>query len=142
MKTINNLRQTINLYMKRYINGDEFEDEQDFENDIRAMLEDKEFVVLPRVCVNNAQKMVEGLYSDTGRQIPDITVNCADGQVFWELKFCRDNTAYNADIEKVQNYLAHEECEAAGVLFLDDNKEKWEPCLGNSMFTYFWELAE
>ena len=141
MKTIENLRCTIDIYMKHYINGDNFENEQDFENDIREMLVDEEFDVLPKVSVSNAQTMSEGV-SNVERQIPDIAVNCEDGQVFLELKFCRDNIAYNSDIDKVHNYLAEEESEAAGVLFMDDQKEEWEPCLANSIYTYFWRLAE
>ena len=141
MKTFEDLRRTIDKYMKYYINGDNFEDEQEFENDIRDMLIDEGFDILPKVCVSNAQAMSEGV-SNVKRQIPDITVNCEDGQAFLELKFCRDNTAYNSDIDKVNNYLAKGECEAAGVLFMDDNQEEWKLCLANSTYTYFWALAE
>lgn len=142
MKSFEDIRQTIDMYMKRYINGDDFEDELDFENEIREMLVEEGFDVLPKVCVKNAQQMVEGLYSNVERQIPDITVNCEDGQAFLELKFCNDDTAYNNDIIKVNNYLSAGECEATGVLFMDDNKDEWEPCLANSRYTYFWGFAD
>ena len=141
MKTFDDLYQTIDAYMKRYINGDDFEVEQDFEDDIRKMLEEEGFNVLPKACVRNAQAMFEGV-SNVKRQIPDIAVNCVDGQAYLELKFCRTNTAYGSDIRKVNKYLSRGECDVAGVLFLDDKNEEWKPCLANSIYTYFWELYE
>jgi hypothetical protein len=44
-KCILELSSTIDKYMKNTIDGDQFEDEQDFEDDVREMLKAKGFIV-------------------------------------------------------------------------------------------------
>lgn len=144
LKSFDELRQTINYYMKWEVNGDEFENEQDFEDAVREKLEDSGFVVLEKQNVKNTQQAVRGLFSNVKAQIPDISVQCAEGLVFLELKFCNTPANYNADIDKANNYLTKGECVAAGVLFMDaTQREEWVACHKGTFnrYYYFLELA-
>lgn len=143
LKTIDDLRSVIDFYMRWEINGDEFGDEQDFEDAVREKLEESGFEVIEKQNVKNTQEAVRGLFSNIKAQIPDISVQCAEGLVFLELKRCNTPANYEADIDKVNNYLEKGECAAAGVLFIDTTRyEEWKLCTKGKLDTYYyyWDL--
>lgn len=137
MWTINALFETIDEYMCNEVDGEMFEDEQDFENAIRAKLEEECFTVLPKRNVENTERMFcEGVNVDN--QIPDIAVKCDDGSVLLELKLRRSQADYDSDIQKVENYVDQEKCDVGGVLFLDnEEQEDWETCNANPRYWYY-----
>lgn len=143
-KTIDELYSAVNYYMKWEANGDDFDDEQDFEDAVREKLENSGFEVLEKHNVKNTQESVRGLFSaNVKAQIPDIAIQCAEGLVFLELKFCNTPAMYEADIDKVNNYLKKGECAAAGVLFMDTTRyEDWKLCVKGKQnrYYYYWDL--
>lgn len=144
-KSIDELRQTVENYMKFTVNGDNFSNEQDFEDDVRNMLEGADFIVLEKHNVENTQAIGRQLFSENMKsKIPDISVLCAEGLVFLELKYCSTPAMYEADMEKAAKYLEEGECEAAGVLFMDTTQyQGWKRCLRSfrNKYYYYWELA-
>lgn len=146
LKKIDELCQVIDFYMRWEVNGDEFGDEQDFEDVVREKLENSGFEVLDKQNVKNTQEAVRGLFSKNVKaQIPDISVQCAEGLVFLELKFCNTPSNYEADLDKVNNYLEKGECAAGGVLFMDTTRyEGWNVCSKGALnnYYYYWELAK
>lgn len=142
-KCISELRSTIDHYMKNTIEGDLFENEQDFEDAIRTMLKDKGFKVQEKKNVENAIKEIsERRFSGKIEgKIPDIIVECREGLVFLELKLNDSEPLYIADIKKVQDYREKKKCAAAGVLFLDKEQyHGWEHCVANPAYYYYWDL--
>lgn len=143
-KSIEELRQMVENYMKFTVNGNNFSNEQDFEDNIREMLEDAEFIVLEKHNVENTQAIGRQLFSENMKsKIPDISILCAEGLVFLELKFCNTPAMYQADVEKAARYLDEGECEAAGVLFMDTTQYPgWKRCLRGlrNKYYYYWEL--
>ena len=142
-KCISELRSTIDKYMKNTVNGDQFENEQDFEDAIRTMLKEKGFKVQEKQNVENAIKAINerSFSGEVENKIPDIAVECRDGLVFLELKLNDSEPLYIADITKVQDYRKKEECAAAGILFLDEEQyHSWERCLANPKYSYLWDL--
>lgn len=144
-KSVDELKQTVEFYMKWKIDGSTFSDEQAFEDDIRAMLKREHFEVLDKHNVENSLELLtERSYS--GRvedMIPDIVVDCSEGPVFLELKFCREMADYQADEEKCAKYLKAGKCIAAGVLFLDvKTREGWIRCFANYRYNYLWKLGK
>ena len=137
MKTIDDLENAIRSYMDFDVEGSDFEDEQDFEDAVKEMLIDEGFKVLPKKNVENTNKLIEGTFSkNVDRQIPDISVDCEDGTVMLELKFCREPSVYEDDEDKVEGYLRAGVCDVSGVLFLDDVMRKgWKTCGMNDDFT-------
>ena len=144
LNTIDELCAIIEHYMKFEVDGDNFRDEQHFENAVRAVLEQAGFKVQPKQDVKNTIASVnEKYFGDVNRQIPDISIQCKDGLVFLELKFKNTPQKYIEDIEKVANYLRLGKCDAAGVLFLDDTQYSgWEQCKKNPKYYYFWQLKK
>ena len=144
LKKVDELQRTIDFYMRWEVNGDEFENEQDFEDAVREKLENSGFDVLDKQNVKNTQEVVRGLFSENVKaQIPDISIQCAEGLVFLELKFRNTPANYEADIDKVNNYLEKGECAAAGVLFMDTTRyEGWKLCSKGRQDTYYyyWDL--
>ena len=145
MKTINDLQTSVDFYMEWLVNGDNFEVEQDFEDDLREYLMNDGFDVMDKRNVENTNEAVsERLFS--GRvedQIPDIAVDCFNGLVFLELKFCDSPSLYSADVKKVNRFLEKNKCQAAGVLFLDNVKrEGWKACRGNNDYNYYFEIGQ
>lgn len=143
-KSIEELRQTVENYMKFTVNGDNFSNEQEFEKNIRDMLEGADFIVLEKHNVENTQAIGRQLFSENMKsKIPDISILCAEGLVFLELKFCNTPAMYEADMEKVAKYLEEGECEAAGVLFMDTTQyQGWKRCYRGfrDSYYYYWEL--
>lgn len=142
-KCILELSSTIDKYMKNTINGDHFENEQDFEDAIRTMLKDKGFKVQEKQNVENAiNELNEKNFSEgIEKKIPDIAVECREGLVFLELKFKNTDAMYSEDMRKVQNYRVEKKCTAAGVLFLDEVQHyDWERCIANPTYYYYWDL--
>lgn len=144
MKTIDDLENAIRSYMDFDVEGSDFEVEQDFEDAVKEMLIDEGFKVLPKKNVENTNKLIEGTFSkNVDRQIPDISVECEDGIVMLELKFCREPSVYADDEDKVEGYLKADKCDVAGVLFLDDVMRKdWKTCGMNDDFNYKFDLYE
>lgn len=142
-KTIQELLTFIDNYMSQTIDGDNFNAEQDFEDEIRAVLEEEGFEVLEKHNVRNIQKMLSEGIGNVEDMIPDIVVDCAEETMFLELKYCNTIPMYDADIQKVQDYVAEEETRAAGVLFLDTNKMAgcvgWKMCAANDEYYYFFD---
>lgn len=142
-KYISELSSTIDKYMKNTINGDQFENEQDFEDAIRTMLKDKGFKVQEKQNVENAIKEVNerSFSGEVENKIPDIAAECHEGLVFLELKLNDSEPLYIADTKKVQEYLDKKKCTAAGVLFLDIKQyHGWERCVANPTYYYYWDL--
>ena len=142
-KCISDLKITIDKYMKNTINGDHFENEQAFEDDVRKMLKAKGFIVQEKKNVENAIKEIsERRFSGKIEgKIPDIIVECREGLVFLELKLNDSEPLYIADIKKVQDYREKKKCAAAGVLFLDKEQyHGWEHCVANPAYYYYWDL--
>ena len=142
-KCISELSSTIDKYMKNTINGDQFKNEQDFEDAIRTMLKDNGFKVQEKQNVENAIKEVNerSFSGELEREIPDIIVECREGLVFLELKLNDSEPLYIADIKKVQDYREKKKCAAAGVLFLDKEQyHGWEHCVANPAYYYYWDL--
>jgi hypothetical protein len=144
LNTIDELCTIIEHYMRFEVDGDNFRDEQHFENAVRAVLEQAGFKVQPKQDVKNTIASVnEKYFGDVNRQIPDISIQCKDGLVFLELKFKNTPQKYIEDIEKIANYLRLGKCDAAGVLFLDDTQYSgWEQCKKNPKYYYFWQLKK
>lgn len=142
LKTIKELSIAVNNFMRYEVDGDMFANEQDFENAVRTMLEQEGFVVLEKHNVENTRELVERHFSsDVNLQIPDISVQCKDGLVFLELKFKNTPNNYQADEEKISNYLKEKKCVVAGVLFLDEIHYKdWVQCQQNKKYYYYWQL--
>ena len=143
LKTVEELDKVIKFFMRWEINGDNFDVEQDFEDAVREKLENSGFEVLEKQNVKNTQEAVRGLFSNVKAQIPDISVQCEEGLVFLELKFRNTPANYEADIDKVNNYLEKGECAAAGVLFMATTQyEEWNVCAKGSLdnYYYYWEL--
>lgn len=142
-KTIQELVDVIDNYMSQTIDGDNFNAEQDFEDEIRAVLEEEGFEVLEKRNVNNIQKMLSEGVGKVEDMIPDIVVDCAEGTMFLELKYRNTIPMYEDDILKVQKYVEEDVCYAAGVIFLDTNrmaeKENWKPCAANDEYYYFFD---
>ena len=142
-KTIQELRQTVENYMKFQVDGDNFTSEQEFEDEVRAMLISADFIVQDKHNVNNANKIAEERHF-SGRiedQIPDIAVECAEGLVFLELKFKNNDALYNMDRLKVRDFVTYKKCIAAGVLFLDEKyRQGWIQCQKNRKYYYYWDL--
>lgn len=141
MWTIQELFNVIDNYMSEAIDGDDFELEQDFEDAIRAKLEEECFTVFPKRNVENTKELVEQrIFGVVDHQIPDIAVNCRDGLVFLELKFCSAMENYAMDVKKVETYYARKKCAAVAVLFLDEkNKRKdWSVCEKNKRYAYYF----
>ena len=142
-KYILELSSTIDKYMKNTINGDQFKNEQDFEDAIRTMLKDKGFKVQEKQSVENAIKEVSERHF-SGKiegNIPDIAVECREGLVFLELKLKNSAAMYLSDERKVQNYREKKKCAAAGVLFLDKEQyPNWVQCETNTAYYYYWDL--
>lgn len=141
-KTILELRQTVENYMKFQVDGDKFSSEQEFEDEVRAMLINAGFIVQDKHNVNNANKIAEerhfGRIED---QIPDIAVECAEGLVFLELKFKNNDAMYEMDKLKVRDFVTNKKCAAAGVLFLDEGyRPGWSRCEKNPKYYYYWDL--
>lgn len=142
-KCISELSSTIDKYMKNTVNGDQFKNEQDFEDAIRTMLKDKGFKVPEKKNVENAIKEVNerSFSGEVEREIPDIIVECHERLVFLELKFKNTDAMYSEDMRKVQNYRVEKKCTAAGVLFLDKvQHHDWERCIANPTYYYYWDL--
>ena len=145
MKTIDELHSYLDFYMTWKVNGDKFFIEQDFEDALREVLDDAGFEVLEKQDVEHANEAVSGrtMSGRVERLIPDIAVACEDGLVFLELKFCRELSAYDDDIEKCQRFLDEEKCAAAGVLFLDDEpRAGWKACRCNKDFNYYLAIGQ
>ena len=141
-KCISELSSTIDKYMKNTINGDQFENEQDFEDAIRTMLKDNGFKVQEKQNVENAIKELneKNFSEEIEKKIPDIAVECREGLVFLELKFKNTDAMYSEDMRKVQNYRVEKKC-TAGVLFLDEERRyAWKRCIANSSYYYYWNL--
>ena len=142
-KCISELNSTIDKYMKNTVNGDQFKNEQNFEDAIRTMLKDKGFKVQEKQNVENAIKEVNerSFSGELEREIPDIAVECREGLVFLELKFKNTDAMYSEDIRKVQDYREKKKCAAAGVLFLDKEQYRgWEHCVANPAYYYYLDL--
>ncbi len=143
--SIENLRKTIENYMKDVVDGDDFKDslEQGFEDAVRNLLKSKGFYIVDKKNVKNIIAIAEAKgFSKIDREIPDGGIICSDGLVLIEIKYCNKETAYQADREKVSGYLTHEKCEAAGVLFLDKKQyPKWQVCNKNPMYFYEWKFV-
>lgn len=142
-KYISELSSTIDKYMKNSVNGDQFKNEQDFEDAIRTMLKAKGFIVQEKQNVENAIKEISerSFSGELEREIPDIIVECREGLVFLELKFKNTDAMYSEDMRKVQDYRDKKKCAAAGVLFLDKEQHcRWERCLANPNYYYHWQL--
>ena len=143
-KYILELSSTIDKYMKNTINGDQFKNEQDFEDAIRTMLKDKGFKVQEKRNVENAIKELneKNFSEEIEKKIPDIAVECREGLVFLELKFKNTDAMYSEDMRKVQNYRVEKKCTAAGVLFLGSKKQypNWVQCKANTEYYYYWNL--
>lgn len=139
-KTIQELLDVIDKYMSNIIDGDNFNNEQDFEDEIRAMLEKEGFDVLEKHNVKNTQELVEqrefGAVED---QIPDIAVQCEDGLVFLELKLRATPQEYDEDIQKVKKYVELGKCKVGGVLFLSEvQRQGWSICQANKSYCYLF----
>ena len=142
-KSISDLKITVGDYMKNTINGDQFEEEKDFEDDIREMLKAKGFIVQEKQNVENAIKEIsERRFSGKIEgKIPDIAIECCEGLVFLELKLNDPEPLYLDDRMKVQDYRDKNKCTAAGVLFLDKKQyHGWEHCVANPTYYYYWDL--
>lgn len=141
-KTIQELLTFIDNYMSQTIDGDNFNAEQDFEDEIRAVLEEEGFEVLEKHNVRNIQKMLSEGVGNVEDKIPDIVVDCVESLMFLELKYCNTLTMYENDILKAKRYVDEEKCCAAGVLFLDTNKMagcgEWKMCAANDNYYYFF----
>ena len=144
LKSIDELRRVVGYYMRFEVDGDKFNDEQDFENEVRKLLKAHGFKIQDdkhnvENAINEAkERLFAGRVED---KIPDIVVECAEGLVFLELKFKNTDTMYNSDIEKVQQYRKLKECAAAGVLFLDEKYILgWLQCQKNKKYYYYWDL--
>lgn len=142
-KSIQELRQTVAYYMRYDVDGDQFDNEQEFEDAVRAMLEGADFIIQDKHKVENAIKEAEERHF-SGRiedQIPDIVVECAEGLVFLELKFKNTDAMYKMDRLKVHDYVFYKKCIAAGVLFLDEGwRLGWSQCQKNKKYYYYWSL--
>lgn len=142
-KSISDLKITVDDYMKNTINGDQFDDEQAFEDDVREMLKAKGFIVQEKQNVENAIKEVNerSFSGDVENKIPDIVIECREGLVFLELKFENSPAMYLDDRMKVLDYKKQQKCAAAGVLFLDMKQyHGWERCVANPAYYYYWDL--
>lgn len=141
-KTIQELRQTVENYMKFQVDGDKFSSEQEFEDEVRAMLINAGFIVQDKHNVNNANKIAEERhFSRIEDQIPDIAVECAEGLVFLELKLKNNDAMYEMDKLKVRDFVIYKKCVAAGVLFLDEKyRQGWIQCQKNRIYYYYWDL--
>lgn len=142
-KYISELSSTIDQYMKNTINGDQFKNEQDFEDAVRKMLKEKGFKVQEKQNVENAIKEVNerSFSGDVENKIPDIVIECREGLVFLELKFENSPAMYLDDRMKVLDYKKQQKCAAAGVLFLDKKQyHGWERCVANPAYYYYWDL--
>ena len=137
------MRNVVANYMRNVVDGDDFINEQQFEDEVRDMLEAAGFVVQDKHNVENAiREIKERYFSGTiFDKIPDIIVECAEGLVFLELKFRNTDKMYDNDIKKVAKYRNLPECAAAGVLFLDEGyRYGWLRCLKNPKYYYYWDL--
>lgn len=144
-KSVDELQRIVDFHMKWEIDGSKFRDEQAFEDDIRAMLKHEGFEILEKHNVENSLELIDER-SYSGRiedKIPDIVIDCFEGPVFLELKFCRQPAVYLADQEKCAKYLQAGKCIAAGVLFLDEkHRERWTRCNANPDYWYLWNLTK
>lgn len=140
MWTIKDLFDTINDYMYNKVDGDAFENEQDFEDAIRELLDENCFnVVSSRHTVANVEKLLSEGVGNVEDQIPDIVVSCDDGVVFIELKLRRSPEDYESDIKKVQNYIKQGKCDDGAVLFLDNvRRQGWTICQANKAYNYLF----
>lgn len=143
-RTINDLRQVVDRYMRLEVDGDNFAKEKNFENAVKAMLEQEGFIVLKKQDVENTQKAInEREFANVDRQIPDISIKCRDGLALLELKFDDSPKVYKDDIDKIDNYLKEAVCAASGVLFLDATcYPGWKQCQKNSKYHYYWDLKK
>ena len=141
-KTINDLRNTVETYMRCVVDGDTFKNEQEFEDAVRKMLKSTGFTVLEKRNVANTIAIVEEKhFSDVDAQIPDLAVLCIEGLVLIEMKLRRESAAYKADVNKISQYVGEGKCVATGALFLDDEYHTgWKRCLVNSKYFYYWNL--
>ncbi len=142
-KYISELSSTIDKYMKNTVNGDLFENEQDFEDAVRKILKEKGFKVQEKQNVENAIKEVNerSFSGDVENKIPDIVIECREGLVFLELKFENSPAMYLDDRMKVLDYKKQQKCAVAGVLFLDMKQyHGWERCVANPAYYYYWDL--
>ena len=141
-KTINDLRNTVETYMRCVVDGDTFKNEQEFEDAVRKMLKSAGFTVLEKRNVANTIAIVEEKhFSDVNAQIPDLAVLCIEGLVLIEMKLRRESAAYKADVNKISQYVGEGKCVATGALFLDDEYHTgWKRCLVNSKYFYYWNL--
>lgn len=142
-KSVSELRNVVANYMRNVVNGDDFINEQQFEDEVRDMLEAAGFIIQDKHDVENAireinERQVSGTVFE---KVPDITVECREGLVFLELKFRNTEKMYRSDIDKVNKYRKLPECAAAGVLFLDEGyRYGWLKCLKNPKYYYYWDL--
>ena len=142
-KCISELQSTIDYYMKKTVNGDQFKNEQDFEDAIRTMLKAKGFIVQEKQNIENAIKELneKNFSEEIEKKIPDIAVECRKGLVFLELKFKNTDAMYSEDMRKVQEYRDQKKSVAAGVLFLDKKQHpNWVKCEANTDYYYYWNL--
>ena len=122
-KSVSELRNAVDNYMRNVVNGDDFINEQQFEDEVRDMLEAAGFIIQDKHNIENAireinERQVSGAVFE---KVPDITVECREGLVFLELKF--------RNTEKI------------GVLFLDEGyRYGWLRCLRNPKYYYYWDL--
>ena len=144
MHTYDDLYSTIEEYMTEAVDGEQFELEKDFERVLRDLLESYGFEVLEKRNVKNTQELCEVKSAvNVDAQVPDISIQCAEGLVFLELKFQRELNDYIDDLRKVQTFLNEKKCSNAGVLFLDNQKNHtdWNMCNKNSEYSYLWAFG-
>lgn len=144
MHTYDDLCSTIEEYMTEAVDGEQFELEKDFERALRKFLRSNGFKVLEKRNVKNTQELCEVKSAvNVDAQVPDISIQCAEGLVFLELKFQRKLNDYIDDLKKVQTFFKEKKCSNAGVLFLDNQKnhKDWQMCNKNSEYSYLWAFG-
>lgn len=144
MHTYDDLCSTIEEYMEQSVDGKQFGIEKDLERALRDLLESDGFEVLEKRNVKNTQELCEVKSAvNVDAQVPDISIQCAEGLVFLELKFQRELNDYIDDLRKVQTFLKKQKCSNAGVLFLDNQKNHtdWKMCNKNSEYSYLWAFG-
>lgn len=153
LHTIDNLRKIIDNYMTWDVNGKEFKTENAdghklefaFEDALREMLDNKGFKVFGKHNVRNINKLITEKYfsGDVDDKVPDIAVECINGLVLLEIKYCNKPEMYKRDDEKIAEYLRRDKCVAAGVLFLDEKQyPEWKKCYKNTDYYYRWKLEK
>ena len=144
MHTYDDLCSTIEEYMEQSVDGEQFRLEEDFEEALRKFLRRDGFEVLDKRNVKNIKELCEVKSAvNVDAQVPDISIQCAEGLVFLELKFQRELNDYIDDLRKVQTFLKKKKCSNAGVLFLDNQKnhKEWKMCNKNSEYSYLWAFG-